>query len=55
MSHRFSTIQNAVKAISEGRVVIVVDDEDRENRRRFRVRRPDPFYKMVNFIFAGHG
>ena len=31
MPHRFSTIQAAVEAIAAGKVVIVLDDEDREN------------------------
>jgi len=55
MSHRFSTIQNAVKAISEGRVVIVVDDEDRENEGDFVCAAELITPEMVNFMLAGHG
>ncbi|MBU6236784.1 MAG: GTP cyclohydrolase II [Planctomycetes bacterium] len=55
MSHRFSTIQNAVKAISEGRVVIVVDDEDRENEGDFVCAAELITTEMVNFMLAGHG
>lgn len=55
MSHRFSTIQNAVKAISEGRVVIVVDDEDRENEGDFVCAAELITPELVNFMLTGHG
>jgi 3,4-dihydroxy 2-butanone 4-phosphate synthase / GTP cyclohydrolase II len=55
MTHRFSTIQNAVKAIAEGRVVIVVDDEDRENEGDFVCAAELITPEMVNFMLAGHG
>lgn len=55
MPHRFSTIQNAVKAIAEGRVVIVVDDEDRENEGDFVCAAELITTEMVNFMLAGHG
>ncbi|MFN6130511.1 MAG: GTP cyclohydrolase II [Planctomycetota bacterium] len=55
MPHRFSTIQNAVKAIAEGRVVIVVDDEDRENEGDFVCAAELITPEMVNFMLAGHG
>ena len=35
MPSRFSTIEQAVEAIRQGRVVIVVDAEDRENEGDF--------------------
>ena len=35
MTDRFSTIQAAVEAIAAGKVVIVLDDEDRENEGDF--------------------
>ena len=35
MPHRFSTIEDALQALAEGRVIIVVDDEDRENEGDF--------------------
>ena len=31
MAFKFSTVEEAVEDIREGRMVIVVDDEDREN------------------------
>jgi 3,4-dihydroxy 2-butanone 4-phosphate synthase / GTP cyclohydrolase II len=55
MTHRFSTIQNAVTAIAEGRVVIVVDDEDRENEGDFVCAAELITTEMVNFMLAGHG
>ncbi|MCU0708734.1 MAG: GTP cyclohydrolase II [Pirellula sp.] len=55
MTHRFSTIQDAVKAIAEGRVVIVVDDEDRENEGDFVCAAELITPEMVNFMLAGHG
>jgi 3,4-dihydroxy 2-butanone 4-phosphate synthase/GTP cyclohydrolase II len=55
MTHRFSTVQNAVKAIAEGRVVIVVDDEDRENEGDFVCAAELINPEMVNFMLAGHG
>ncbi len=35
MTHRLSTVEEAVHAISQGKVVIVMDDEDRENEGDF--------------------
>ncbi|MCA1686662.1 MAG: 3,4-dihydroxy-2-butanone-4-phosphate synthase, partial [Planctomycetia bacterium] len=35
MAYQFSRIEDALQAISEGRVVMVVDDEDRENEGDF--------------------
>ncbi len=35
MKHRFSSIEQAVQAISKGRIVIVVDSEDREDEGDF--------------------
>lgn len=55
MSHRFSTIQDAVKAIAAGKVVIVVDDEDRENEGDFVCAAELITPELVNFILAGHG
>lgn len=55
MSHRFSTVQNAVKAIAEGKVVIVVDDEDRENEGDFVCGAELITPELVNFMLAGHG
>src|SRR5437588_12669170 len=35
MSHEFSKIEEALEALAAGRLVIVVDDEDRENEGDF--------------------
>ncbi len=35
MAHEFSKVEEALEALSEGRLVIVVDDEDRENEGDF--------------------
>jgi 3,4-dihydroxy 2-butanone 4-phosphate synthase/GTP cyclohydrolase II len=35
MSYEFSKVEDAIQAVAEGRVVIVVDDEDRENEGDF--------------------
>ncbi|HVT26971.1 MAG TPA: 3,4-dihydroxy-2-butanone-4-phosphate synthase, partial [Lacipirellulaceae bacterium] len=35
VNHHFSTIDEAVDAIREGRIVVVVDAEDRENEGDF--------------------
>jgi len=55
MQERFSTIQDTVKAISEGKVVIVLDDEDRENEGDFVCAADRITTEMVNFMLAGHG
>jgi 3,4-dihydroxy 2-butanone 4-phosphate synthase/GTP cyclohydrolase II len=55
MPHRFSTIQAAVKAIAQGHVVIVLDDEDRENEGDFVCAAALVTTEMVNFMLSGHG
>ncbi len=55
MPDRFSTIQAAVDAIANGRVVVVLDDEDRENEGDFVCAAERITPEMVNFMLAGHG
>ena len=40
MSCQFSTIEAAIEAIALGRIIIVVDAQDRENEGDFVCRRP---------------
>jgi 3,4-dihydroxy 2-butanone 4-phosphate synthase / GTP cyclohydrolase II len=54
MSHRFSTIDEAVEAIRSGRVVIVVDAEDRENEGDFICAAERVTPEVVNFMIT-HG
>lgn len=55
MTDRFSTIQTAVEAIAAGKVVIVLDDEDRENEGDFVCAADRITPELVNFMLAGHG
>jgi 3,4-dihydroxy 2-butanone 4-phosphate synthase/GTP cyclohydrolase II len=55
MTDRFSTIQAAVEAIAGGKVVIVLDDEDRENEGDFVCAADRISPEVVNFMLAGHG
>ena len=55
MTDRFSTIQAAVEAIAAGKVVIVLDDEDRENEGDFVCAADRITPELVNFMLAGHG
>jgi 3,4-dihydroxy 2-butanone 4-phosphate synthase/GTP cyclohydrolase II len=55
MPHRFSTIQSAVEAIAAGKVVIVLDDEDRENEGDFVCAAERVTTENINFMLAGHG
>jgi len=52
--HRFSTIDEAVAAIGRGEVVIVVDDEDRENEGDFICAAERITPEIVNFMIT-HG
>ncbi|MFI4875833.1 MAG: GTP cyclohydrolase II [Blastopirellula sp. JB062] len=54
MSHRFSSVQAAVDAISRGEIVIVVDAEDRENEGDFVAAAEKITPAMVNFMIT-HG
>lgn len=55
MTDRFSTIQAAVEAIAAGKVVVVLDDEDRENEGDFVCAADRITPELVNFMLAGHG
>ncbi|MFM7928409.1 MAG: 3,4-dihydroxy-2-butanone-4-phosphate synthase, partial [Pirellula sp.] len=55
MPDRFSTIQAAVEAIATGKVVIVLDDEDRENEGDFVCAADRVTPEIINFMLAGHG
>lgn len=52
VSHQFSTIEEAVDAIKQGRIVIVVDDEDRENEGDFICAAEKVTPEMVNFMLV---
>ncbi|QDV72842.1 GTP cyclohydrolase II [Botrimarina mediterranea] len=54
MPHRFSSIEQAVEAITAGRVVIVVDAEDRENEGDFIAAGEKATAETVNFMIT-HG
>ena len=51
---RLNTIEEAIKEIKEGKVIIVVDDEDRENEGDFIVAAEKITPEIVNFM-ATHG
>jgi 3,4-dihydroxy 2-butanone 4-phosphate synthase / GTP cyclohydrolase II len=51
----FSTVQAAVDAIRNGKVVIVVDDEDRENEGDFICAAELATAETINFMLKGHG
>ncbi|MBI1246568.1 GTP cyclohydrolase II [bacterium] len=52
MSHRFSTVQAAVDAIKAGKVIIVVDAEDRENEGDFVAAAEKTTPEVVNFMIT---
>lgn len=54
MTHRFSSVQAAVDAISRGEIVIVVDAEDRENEGDFVAAAEKITPEAVNFMIT-HG
>lgn len=54
MSHRLSTIDAAVEAIARGEVIIVMDDEDRENEGDFICAAEKITPQIVNFMIT-HG
>jgi 3,4-dihydroxy 2-butanone 4-phosphate synthase/GTP cyclohydrolase II len=55
MSKQFSSVQSAVEAIGRGEVVIVLDDEDRENEGDFICAAELATAKTINFMLKGHG
>ncbi|GAC1300459.1 MAG: GTP cyclohydrolase II [Isosphaeraceae bacterium] len=54
MAHEFSVIEDALEALAEGRVVIVVDDEERENEGDFIAAAEKATPEMVEFMIT-HG
>ena len=55
MAHQFSSVQAAVAAIARGEVVIVVDDEGRENEGDFICAAEKATPENVNLIMRGRG
>ncbi len=55
MPHQFSSVQAAVDAIARGEVIIVVDDEDRENEGDFICAAEKATPETVNFVMSGRG
>lgn len=55
MEKQFSSVQVAVDAIRRGEVVIVVDDEDRENEGDFVCAAELATTETINFMLKGHG
>ena len=55
MPHAFSSIPAAVAAIARGQVVIVLDDEDRENEGDFVCAAQNVTTETINFMLQGHG
>jgi 3,4-dihydroxy 2-butanone 4-phosphate synthase/GTP cyclohydrolase II len=54
MSNSFDTIEDAIADIREGKVIIVVDDEDRENEGDFVTAARNATPEVINFM-ATHG
>jgi 3,4-dihydroxy 2-butanone 4-phosphate synthase / GTP cyclohydrolase II len=54
VNHHFSTIDEAIEAIRDGRIVIVVDAEDRENEGDFVCAAEKATAEVVNFMIT-HG
>ena len=55
MTKQYSTVQAAVDAIRAGKVVIVVDDEDRENEGDFICAAQNVTSETINFMLRGRG
>ena len=55
MTKQYSTVQAAVDAIRAGKVVIVVDDEDRENEGDFICAAQNVTTETINFMLRGRG
>ena len=55
MTGRFSSIPEAVEAIRNGRVVIVVDDEDRENEGDYICAAEKATPETINLLLSGRG
>ena len=54
MSRKLNTIEEAIEAIQQGKVIIVVDDEDRENEGDFLTAARNATPEVINFM-ATHG
>ena len=54
MSYQLNTIEEAIEEIRNGNVIIVVDDEDRENEGDFLTAARNASTEVVNFM-ATHG
>jgi 3,4-dihydroxy 2-butanone 4-phosphate synthase/GTP cyclohydrolase II len=54
MSFKFNTIEEAISEIKKGQMIIVVDDEDRENEGDFLTAARNVTPEMINFM-ATHG
>lgn len=54
MPNQFSTVEAALKALAEGKVVVVLDDENRENEGDFICAAEKATPEMVNFMIT-HG
>src|SRR6185369_4629332 len=54
MSFKFNTIEEAVEDIRNGKMIIVVDDEDRENEGDFLTAARNVTPEVINFM-ATHG
>ncbi len=55
MPRKFSSVQAAVDAIARGEVIIVIDDEDRENEGDFICAAEKATPETVNFVISGRG
>ncbi|HMO15394.1 MAG TPA: GTP cyclohydrolase II [Pirellulaceae bacterium] len=55
MSKNFSTIPDAVRAIKQGKVVIVLDDENRENEGDFICAAETATAESMNLVMSGRG
>ena len=54
MSHSMNTIEEALEDIKAGKIVIVVDDENRENEGDFVTAARNATPELINFM-ATHG
>ena len=52
MAHEFSMIEDALEALAEGRIVIVVDDEERENEGDFVAAAEKATPEMIEFMIT---
>ena len=54
MDYKMNTIEEALEDIKNGKIVIVVDDEDRENEGDFITAAKNATPELINFM-ATHG